>query len=70
MPAEKSDVGEEGDEGEESADWLVTVNKASALWTKSKSEISKDDYASFYKSSAGAWDEPSRPDAASVGQKR
>ncbi len=58
MPAEKQDVGEEGEEGQESDDWLVTLNKASALWTKSKSDINKEEYASFYKSAAGAWDEP------------
>jgi molecular chaperone HtpG len=34
------------------------VNRASALWTRPKSEISDQDYAEFYRHSAGAWDEP------------
>ncbi|WP_266168103.1 molecular chaperone HtpG [Dyella subtropica] len=41
LPLEKD--GKPGDEGE-------TVNAASALWTKPKSEISDEDYQSFYKS--------------------
>ncbi len=66
MPAKAEDVGEEGGEegggeggeGAISDTWLETLNKASALWTKSKSDISKDEYDGFYKSSAGAWDDP------------
>ncbi|GGA06078.1 molecular chaperone HtpG [Dyella caseinilytica] len=41
MPEEKDD--------KPTGDW-ETVNAASALWTKPKSEISDDDYQSFYKS--------------------
>lgn len=58
MPAEAEDVGEEGGEGATSETWLETLNKASALWTKSKSDISKEEYEGFYRSAAGAWDEP------------
>ncbi|MFT5632464.1 MAG: TNF receptor-associated protein 1 [Rubritalea sp.] len=35
-----------------------TVNKVEALWLKSKSDISSEDYTEFYKFVAGAWDEP------------
>jgi len=34
------------------------INKVEALWLKSKSEISEEDYTEFYKFVAGAWDEP------------
>ncbi len=34
------------------------VNKVEALWLKSKSDISKEEYSEFYKFVAGAWDEP------------
>jgi molecular chaperone HtpG len=34
------------------------ANSAQALWTKSPSEISAEDYSEFYKSSLGAFDEP------------
>ena len=34
------------------------VNKVEALWLKSKSEVSDEEYNEFYKFVAGAWDEP------------
>ncbi|MBY5979051.1 molecular chaperone HtpG [Ferrimonas balearica] len=34
------------------------VNKATALWTLAKSEISDDDYKAFYKHVAHDWDDP------------
>ena len=34
------------------------ANSAQALWTKSPSEISAEEYAEFYRSSLGAFDEP------------
>jgi molecular chaperone HtpG len=34
------------------------LTDGSALWTKSKSEVTKEDYADFYRNVAGAWDEP------------
>lgn len=34
------------------------ANKASALWTRSKNEISEADYQEFYRYSAHAWDDP------------
>ena len=39
---------EENEQGEPTAKWEV-VNKASALWTRPKSEISEDEYKEFYK---------------------
>lgn len=35
-----------------------TLNKASALWTRSKSEISEDEYKEFYRHAGHAVDEP------------
>ncbi|MBV8656651.1 MAG: molecular chaperone HtpG [Burkholderiales bacterium] len=40
------------------SDELETVNKASALWTRNKSEISEDDYKAFYKHVSHDWEEP------------
>ncbi|MDI6746732.1 MAG: molecular chaperone HtpG [Rhodocyclaceae bacterium] len=36
----------------------VTVNQASALWAKAKSEISEDDYKAFYKHVGHDYDDP------------
>jgi len=49
MPVEKDD--------KPSDEW-ETINAASALWTKSKSDISDDDYKSFYKSLGHDFNEP------------
>ena len=38
----------ENDEGKPTAEWK-TVNKASALWTRPKNEISEEEYKEFYK---------------------
>ncbi|MGK2881527.1 MAG: molecular chaperone HtpG [Mycobacterium sp.] len=35
-----------------------TVNSRTALWAKSKSEVSEEEYAQFYKHIAHAWDDP------------
>jgi molecular chaperone HtpG len=45
-------------EGENAGDTLETVNHASALWTRPKSEITEDDYKNFYKHIAHADGEP------------
>lgn len=45
------------DKGEKTEE-LETVNKASALWTRTKSEISEDEYKEFYKHVAHDFDEP------------
>ncbi|HEX4067099.1 MAG TPA: molecular chaperone HtpG [Acidobacteriaceae bacterium] len=34
------------------------VNAASAMWRRSKSELSEDDYKELYKSITGGWDDP------------
>jgi molecular chaperone HtpG len=49
MPVEK--------EGKPTDEW-ETINAASALWTKPKSDISDDDYKSFYKSLGHDFNEP------------
>ena len=54
MPIEmckQDDKGEDTDEFE-------TINKASALWTRSKSEITDDEYKEFYKTVSHDFDEP------------
>ncbi|MCX7898014.1 MAG: molecular chaperone HtpG [Rhodocyclaceae bacterium] len=50
---------EEWKDGEEKkSDEWETVNQASALWAKPKSEISEEDYKSFYKHVAHDYDDP------------
>ncbi|MCM2294339.1 molecular chaperone HtpG [Allorhizobium sp. BGMRC 0089] len=36
----------------------VEITDGSALWTKAKSDVSKEDYADFYRSVSGQYDEP------------
>ncbi|CCQ75533.1 molecular chaperone HtpG [Magnetospira sp. QH-2] len=48
--------GTQGAEGEEAED--QTLNTASALWTRSKSEITEEQYKEFYHHAAHAFDEP------------
>jgi len=45
------------DKGEKTEE-LETVNKASALWTRTKSEITDEEYTEFYKHVAHDFDEP------------
>ncbi len=52
MPVEKR----EGDEGAAAAE--ETVNRAAALWVRSKSEITEEEYAEFYKHVAHDFDGP------------
>ncbi|WP_374347967.1 molecular chaperone HtpG [Chitinimonas sp.] len=40
------------------SDEMETVNKANAMWTRPKSEISDDDYKAFYKHASHDWEEP------------
>jgi molecular chaperone HtpG len=40
------------------SDEMETVNKANAMWTRPKSEISDDDYKAFYKHVSHDWEEP------------
>lgn len=50
---------EEGDDGEKvvSTEW-ETVNQAQALWTRSKSDITDDEYKEFYKHLTGDFTDP------------
>ncbi len=49
----------EGEEAPEiEGDGTEQINEGKALWTKSKSDISDEDYNNFYKSACKAWDEP------------
>ncbi len=56
MPKEVSASDEEGEEAEATENEVV--NKASALWTRAKSEISDDEYKEFYKHIAHDFEEP------------
>ncbi|UCE88577.1 MAG: molecular chaperone HtpG, partial [Pseudomonadota bacterium] len=47
----------EGEEDAAASDELEAVNKASALWARSKNEISDEDYREFYKHVAHDFDE-------------
>jgi len=53
---EKTEAAEDETPAEAPAD--ETLNTASALWTRSKSEISEDEYKEFYHHVAHAWDDP------------
>ena len=39
-------------------DEFETINKASALWTRSKSDITEDEYVEFYKHVSHDWEKP------------
>lgn len=61
----QEDVKEEGDDSDTPAggemvltDEWETINKASALWTRSASEIEDDEYVDFYKNISYDMDEP------------
>ena len=53
----KRDWNDEAKEYVESEEWEV-VNQASALWTRSKSEITDEEYKAFYKSFSHGMDDP------------
>ncbi|HZF98520.1 MAG TPA: molecular chaperone HtpG [Pseudoxanthomonas sp.] len=50
MPVEKSDAPGDGEDARPAGEGFETVNAASALWTRPRSEISDEDYQGFYKS--------------------
>ena len=54
MPIEMCKQDDKGEDTEE----FETINKASALWTRSKSEITDEEYKEFYKTVAHDFDEP------------
>jgi len=55
MPREEA---EDDDGGQDASDDWQTVNQASALWTRPRSELSDDDYKAFYKHVAHDGDDP------------
>ena len=60
MPGEPEDRAEE-EEAKAKGDALkpdVTVNRASALWSRPKSELTTDDYTGFYKHITGEFTDP------------
>jgi molecular chaperone HtpG len=57
MPGEPEDKAEEADSKPE-PDATVTVNQASALWTRPKSELAATDYNEFYRHIAGEFTDP------------
>lgn len=54
----EGETGEGGEAGEGAAPSDVTVNRASALWTRPKSELTDSDYSEFYKHVAGEFSDP------------
>ena len=56
MPVEK--YGEDADKADDSAPAWETVNKANALWTRAKTDISAEDYNEFYKHIAHDYSDP------------
>ena len=56
MPVEK--YGEDADKADDSAPAWETVNKANALWTRAKTDISAEDYNEFYKHIAHDYADP------------
>ncbi|MFT0212930.1 molecular chaperone HtpG [Pseudomonas sp. F1_0610] len=49
---------EQEEEGAEAAGEWEVVNRASALWTRSRSEVKEDEYKEFYKHVAHDYDDP------------
>jgi len=47
-----------GDKDEEGKEAIETVNKANALWTRAKSDISEDEYKAFYKHVGHDYEDP------------
>ena len=48
----------EGDDDQESAPELETVNEAKALWTRSRNDVSDDEYKAFYKHVSHDFEDP------------
>jgi molecular chaperone HtpG len=53
----KEKYGEDGDKDEANPEW-ETVNQATALWTRPKSEITEEEYKEFYKHVSHDFEEP------------
>jgi len=58
MPSEEGEKEALDDEGKKQESKEETVNSASALWTKSKNEISDEEYNEFYKHVAHDFEDP------------
>ena len=61
MPGMPGEEGEEEEEPKEEAEVVIeyeTVNSASALWTRSKTDISDEEYTEFYKHVGHDFEEP------------
>jgi molecular chaperone HtpG len=60
MPAEagEQDKDEQDKDGQDGGGKDVTVNRASALWTRPKSELTDQDYNDFYRHVAGEFSDP------------
>jgi molecular chaperone HtpG len=58
MPGEPEDKAGEETDGESKPPAEVAVNKASALWTRPKSELTDKDYSDFYQHIAGEFSDP------------
>ena len=54
---ESGDEGEEGKADDAAPEW-ETVNEATALWTRSRSDISDDEYKAFYKHVSHDFEDP------------
>ena len=48
---------ERGEDKDTRTEWQ-TINQARALWTRSKSEVTKDQYVEFYKHTSHDWNDP------------
>ena len=57
MDVARTSTPAEGEEPEVTIE-TETINSMKALWTRSKDEVSEDEYKEFYKHVSHAWDEP------------
>jgi molecular chaperone HtpG len=57
-PAAEAEPKAEGEDEAKADNEPRQINSASALWQRSKSELTPEDYTKAYKSIASAWDEP------------
>jgi molecular chaperone HtpG len=58
VPAAEAEPKAEGEDEAKADNEPRQINSASALWQRSKSELTPEDYTKAYKSIASAWDEP------------
>jgi molecular chaperone HtpG len=58
LQPEAAEAKADGDDEAKADNEPRQINSASALWQRSKSELTPEDYAKAYKSIASAWDEP------------